>query len=228
MKLIFIHGSGGSKEAWHYQMQHFPNAEAVDLPGHPQGKPCTSIDEYVEWLRDYIREKGYSNVVLAGNSLGGGIVLLYALKYPDDLKGIITIGSGARLRVHPMYLTQLEDAINNPELLEEFLEKGWELIDPELKELMWRRAIENGPAVFLNDMLCCDRFDIMDRLGEIRVPTLALCGSEDIMTPSKYTQYLANNIRGARAIVIEGGTHAVFAEKPQEVNQAIDDFFKSL
>lgn len=182
MKLIFIHGSGGSKEAWRYQVEHFPSAEAIDLPGHPRGKPCTSVDGYVEWLRNYIHERGYSKVILAGNSLGGGIVLLYALKYPGDLKGIITIGSGARLRVHPMYLTQLEEAIKNAKLLEEFLEKRWELIAPELKEVMRRRAFENGPVVFLNDYLCCDKFDIIARLGEIRVPTLAICGSQDIMT----------------------------------------------
>jgi len=82
--------------------------------------------------------------------------------------------------------------------------------------------------VFLNDMLCCDKFDIMDRVHEIKLPALALCGSEDIMTPPKYTKYLADNIEGARGVIIEGGTHMVFAEKPDEVNQAIADFLSSL
>ena len=226
MKLIFIHGSGGSKEAWCFQMERFPNAEAIDLPGHPEGEPCTSIEDYAEWLRGYIHKKGYRDVVLGGHSLGGGIVLAYTLKYPPELKGIILIGSGARLRVHPMYLEMLEKAIGEPSVLEQFFEVGWELIDLELKEVLQRRAFENGPAVFLNDMLCCDRFDVMDRVNRIRLPTLALCGSEDIMTPPKYTRYLADNIPGAKAVVIDGGTHMVFAEKPQDVNKAIEDFLK--
>ena len=107
MKLIFLHGSGGCRESWHYQVQFFEDADAVDLPGHPEGEPCTSIDDYVEWLRGYIQERSYRDVVLVGHSLGGAIAFLYALKYPDDLAGIVSVGSGARLRVHSMYLEEL-------------------------------------------------------------------------------------------------------------------------
>jgi len=228
MKLIFVHGSGGCKEAWHYQTKHFPDADAIDLPGHPDGEPRTSVDGYVDWLRGYIKERGYNDVVLAGHSLGSAIAQLYALKYPEDLKGLILIGGGARLRVHPMYLEMLEKAKSDPSMLESFFEMAWGLIDPELMEVLRRRALENGPAVFLNDMLCCDKFDIMGRVHEIKVPTLALCGSEDVMTPPKYTQYLADRIEGAKGVIIEGGTHMVFAEKPDEVNQAIEDFLRSL
>ena len=115
MKLIFLHGSGGCKEAWHYQVEFFDDADAVDLPGHPKGEPCTSIDDYVEWLRGYVQERTYRDVVLVGHSLGGAIAFLYALKYPDDLEGIVSVGSGARLRVHPMFLEELEKAIGNPD-----------------------------------------------------------------------------------------------------------------
>jgi len=101
MKLIFIHGSGGCKEVWCYQTKYFPDAAAIDLPGHPEGEPRTSVDSYVEWLRGYIKDRGYSDVVLAGHSLGSAIAQLYALKYAEDLKGLILIGSGARLRVVP-------------------------------------------------------------------------------------------------------------------------------
>ena len=228
MRLILIHGSGGCKESWHYQTKHFAEAEAIDLPGHPDGEPRTSVDGYVDWLRGYIKERGHSDVVLAGHSLGSGIAQLYALRYPEDLKGIILIGGGARLRVHPMYLEMLEKARSEPSMLEGFFEMAWGLIDPELIEVLKRRALENGPAVFLNDMLCCDKFDVMDRVHEIKLPTLALCGSEDVMTPPKYSTYLADKIEGARAVIIDGGTHMVFAEKPDEVNQAIEDFVSIL
>jgi len=228
MKLVFIHGSGGCREAWHYQTKHFPDADAINLPGHPDGEPRNSVEGYVDWLRGYIQEMGYRDVVLAGHSLGSAIAQLYGLNYPDDLKGLILIGGGARLRVDPMYLEMLENAKSDPGMLGEFMEIGWELIDPELKEVLWKRALENGPAVFLNDMLCCDKFDIMDRVHEIKLPTVALCGSEDIMTPPKYSRYLADKIEGAREVIIEGGTHMVFAEKPDEVNQAIQEFLSSL
>ena len=228
MKLIFIHGSGGCKEVWHYQTRHFPKAEAVALPGHPYGEPCTSVDSYVDWLRGYICDAGHIDVVLAGHSLGGAVALLYALKYPKDLEGLILIGSGARLRVGTMYLETIEQAKSNRTLFEDFFRKSYEFIEPELRDLLQRKALEGNPAVLLNDMLCCDRFDIMDRVHEIRLPTLTLCGSEDIMTPPKYTKYLASKIEGAREVIIEGGTHMVFAEQPRVVNQAIEEFLDSL
>jgi len=228
MKLIFIHGSGGCKEVWHYQTRHFPEADTVALPGHPCGEPCTSIDAYVDWLRGYIRDAGYVGVVLAGHSLGGAIAQLYALKYPEDLEGLIVIGSGARLRVGTMYLETLRKARSNRTIFEDFFNKSYEFIEPELRNELQRKALEGDPAVLLNDMLCCDRFDIMNRVHEIRLPTLALCGSEDIMTPPKYTKYLTSKIEGAREVIIEGGTHMVFAEQPGVVNQAIEDFLNSL
>jgi len=228
MKLIFLHGSGGCKESWQHQVRFFEDADAVDLPGHPEGDPCPSIEEYVEWLRGYIRERAYRSVVLVGHSLGGAIAFLYALRYPEDLEAIISVGSGARLRVHPMYLEGLENAIRKPELFEEFQATGRELIEPELAEVLRRRGIENGPAVTLNDLRACDEFDIMNRLGEIGVPTLAICGSDDIMTPPKYSHRLVEKIPGARAVIIQGGTHMVFAEKPGEVNAAIDEFLQGL
>jgi hypothetical protein len=54
------------------------------------------------------------------------------------MKLIFIHGSGAKLRVYLMYLAQLDEAIKNASILEEFLEKGWELVDPELKEVVRR------------------------------------------------------------------------------------------
>jgi pimeloyl-ACP methyl ester carboxylesterase len=68
----------------------------------------------------------------------------------------------------------------------------------------------------------------MDRIDQIKIPTLALCGDQDIMTPPKYSHFLAGRMPKAKAVVIEGGTHMVFAEKPDEVNRAIDDFILTI
>ena len=62
-------------------------ADAIDLPGHPAGTLCTSVEAYADWLHGYIKQKEYERVVLAGHSLGGGIALMHAYKYPQDLKG---------------------------------------------------------------------------------------------------------------------------------------------
>ena len=228
MKLIFIHGSGSYGDAWHYQTEHFPDADAIDLPGHPDGELCTSIEAYVEWLKGYIDGKGYRDVVLAGHSLGGAIAQLYALTHPGDLAGLILIGTGARLRVHPTFLEALEKAKDHPTMFAKMREMGREDLDPDMRQRLREKDMEVGAGAALSDMQCCDRFDIMDRVHEIAVPTLVLCGSVDEMTPPKYGTYLAEKIAGARQVMIEGGTHSFPQEKPEEVNRAIDEFLASL
>jgi pimeloyl-ACP methyl ester carboxylesterase len=227
MKLIFIHGSGGCKEAWQYQTEAFENSEAVNLPGHPDGASSSRIEDYVEWLRGRIQEAGDTDWVLVGHSMGGGIALLYALTYPGDLKAVVTIGSGARLRVHPQFLEDLEKAVKDPSQYEATLQEH-DQIEPELRAVLRRRSLENGPQAALNDMRACDGFDIMDRIGEITLPVLAICGSEDIMTPPKYSHFLAEKLPNARAEIIPGGTHMVFAEQPEAVNNAIRQFLSGL
>lgn len=228
MKLLFIPGSGAGQEAWTYQTGYFRDAEAIALPGHPEGQPCTSIDDYVEWLRGYIRRQGYKDVVLAGHSLGGGIAQLYGLKHPDELKALILIGTGARLRVRPDILASVKAMIGDDAAWRKYLEDSYASADPETRRTVVAARMKIGPAVLLSDFLCCDKFDIMDRAQNIKLPTLVLCGTEDIMTPVKYASYLANKITGSVMVVIEGGTHAVFREKPEDVNQAIEDFLARL
>ena len=130
--------------------------------------------------------------------------------------------------MHPKYLEMLKKAVDNPSIMDEAPDQTYDLIKPELAEVLKRRARENGPAAALNDMLACDKFDIMDKISQIKVPVLALCGDKDIMTPPKYSYYLAQHMPNAKATIIPGGTHMVFAEKPEEVNQAIEFFLKEL
>jgi pimeloyl-ACP methyl ester carboxylesterase len=228
MKLIFIHGSGGCKESWQYQTRYFKGSTAVDLPGHPVGEPCSTIDDYADWLHKYVTAKGYTDLVIIGHSLGGGIALQYGLNYPENVKGLICVGSGGRLRVHPMFLESLEKAIAASDNTQSPIEGALGLIDTELADIIARRMEENGLPVMLNDLQACDKFDIMDRLGDIHVPLLAISATEDVMTPPKYSQYLADNMKNARSVIIHGGTHFVFAEKPEEVNRAIESFLKAL
>jgi pimeloyl-ACP methyl ester carboxylesterase len=229
MSIIFVHGSGSCGDMWRYQTARFADSHAVNLPGHPHGQILKSVEECVEWLRKYIKGRGGSDVVLAGHSFGGAITLMYALRYPRELKGIIIIGSGARLRVAPMFLTPCEEAVrSNGQKWYELIEGlyGATLEDYRKEVMAKQKAI--GPAVMLNDLLCCDRFDIMDRVQEIKLPALIICGESDIMTPVKYANYLGATIANSKVVIVHGAGHFVLAEKPEVVNKAIDDFIKGI
>jgi len=229
MKLVFIHGSGAYGNVWMLQRQHFTDADTPDLPGHPHGEICTSVEAYSDWLHGYLQEKEYTDVVLAGHSLGGGIALMHAIKYPKDLKGIILIGSGARLRVLPLILEAVGGKLGDTQgWLKELIEPLHGTLDEKTRLAILPGMAEVGPAAQLNDFHCCDKFDIMDRVGEIKLPVLCIVGDQDNMTPPKYSQYLAGKMPDCRVNIIEGGTHLAFLEKPAEVNRAIESFLKQI
>ena len=109
MRLVFIHGSGGTSRVWKYQTEHFTGSVAITLPGHPDGPPCESIEGAASWLRSELaRQGGAAPLLLVGHSLGGAIALQYALDHGDEVAGIVLVGSGARLRVHPATLEALD------------------------------------------------------------------------------------------------------------------------
>ena len=224
MKLVFLHGAGCSSLSFYYQLRHFRSAKAIDLPGHPDGKPCESVEGYTEWVRGFIRARRYKNVVLCGHSMGGAIAMDYALKYPEELKGLILLGTGAKLKVHPHYLQRFnEPGEGNMPWLEGHL-GYYEDVDEEVHPVLRQRAAEVGPEVELNDLMACDSFDVMDRVGEISLPTRVICGSDDVMTPVKYSEFLTKSIDGATEAIIPGGSHFVHMEKYQKVNEQIEDF----
>jgi len=228
VKLLFIPGAGGVGAGWVHQIEYFTGSEVIVLPGHPEGKPCSSLDDYVGWLRDYIHQQRYQDVILAGHSMGSAVAQLYGLEYAKEIKALVLIGAGARLRVLPARLTLLEAMLTNEAAWRKFLADEFSLIEPAVRQTLIEEGVHIGPAVALNDYLCCDKFDIMDRVHLIKIPTLVICGSADDRAPVKYAEYLADKIGGAKLVIIDGAHHWVHLEKPKEVNQAIEDFLARL
>ena len=228
MKLVFLHGAGSSSLSYYYQLRHFRNSKAIDLPGHTTGKACNDIDSYLEWVRGFITARRYKDVVLCGHAMGGAIALLYALRYPEELKGLILMSTGARLNVHPDHLERCrQPGPDNSRWLAGYM-KAFKDVASDMHPVLSQRAVELGPEVELNDLLACDSFDVMDQLGKIDLPTQVLCGSEDVMTPVKYADYLTEHMQNAKVTVIEGGSHFVQMEKFKKVNEEIELFMASL
>ena len=228
MKLVFIHGAGSSSLAFYYQLQHFRNSKALDLPGHPTGRPCPTIEQYLEWVRGFTAARRYKNMVICGHSMGGAISMLYALRYPEEVRGIILMGTGARLRVHPDYLQLGRDSVEDTSRWLENQMAYYPGVAQDMVQSLKRRSMEIGPSVELNDLMACDRFDVMDEIQNINLPTLVICGDQDTMTPVKYADYLSENIPGAKKVIVPGASHFVQLQKYKQVNASIEEFVASL
>ncbi len=231
--LILVHGSGGDHSHWPESLLSMPGirVHGVDLPGHgiSGGHARDSVDAYADVVAGLVEAlKSPPKTVVAGHSLGGAIALTLALRQPDWLAGIILVGTGARLRVAPAILDgligddpgaavdTLTDMAFGPDAPEETVERirsGWHRIDP---------------LVTHADLSACDRFDVMNRLGEIRVPALVIAGTDDRLTPLKYGQYLHDHIPGSRMAVIDEAGHNMALERPSKIASEVAAFFRAL
>lgn len=224
--IIFVHGAGGNHKYWIYQTSELGQkflTFAVDLPGHGQsaGQPCSSIEDYCEFIYDFAERTVGTKFYLAGHSMGGAIAMQFALRYPDRLNGLILIGTGARLKVVPAILDTFAAGQQFPDLVH--LAYG---PNTSTDLISWaREEIDyTDPKIYYKDFTACNNFDIMEQLDDIKVPALVLGAAEDRLTPPKYSEYLAANINHTRLHIIKGAGHMMMLENPREVNRLIEQF----
>jgi pimeloyl-ACP methyl ester carboxylesterase len=228
--LVFIHGSGGDHTAWFYQYSQLKNdynVAALELPGHGSsgGTGEQDIFKYVEWVRSALPAFGILKPVIIGHSLGAAIALTFAVQYGELLSGIVPFGGGAKMPVNPAILDGVR---KDPEAILAFTakiavaKKNRERLAPILAK---RKA---DPEALYGDFLACDRLDISDRVGQIKVPTLIICGLEDKMTPPAYSEALRDSILGAQLALIAEAGHLVMMEDPEAFNSALKTFVDSL
>jgi pimeloyl-ACP methyl ester carboxylesterase len=226
--IVFIHGAGEGSWIWENQTKYFKNSIAIDLPGHGNEKDAnlTTIEDYSEWVINYVEKRNLNNVVLAGHSMGGAIVMVIALKKPSWLDSIILIATGAKLRVTNIILDALKKSYEDAY---EVLSKWSFKAHPDLQILLkYKENFLKVPlSVTLRDFLACDKFNYMDKIENIEYRTLIICGKEDLLTPVKYSQYLKQKIKNSELYIIEEAGHMVMLEKPNEVNQIIERFLTS-
>jgi pimeloyl-ACP methyl ester carboxylesterase len=225
--LILVHGAGGDHTHWPAELRRLPgvNVYALDLPGHGRsaGRGRTHVDDYADTIDLFAQTLELEQVSVVGHSMGGAITQTLALRRPSWLVSVVLVGTGARLRVHPLILEGLQT--NFEATIDTLCQWAY---GPTTSEQMLRRGRQQllsvDLAVIHGDYVACNVFDVMDRVGNIALPTLIVIGSADKMTPPKYGQYLHDQIPGSQLVEIKDGGHMMAVEKSAEVSQAVARF----
>ena len=139
--------------------------------------------------------------------------------------GNVTVGGGARMPVNPLILDGVrKDPAAVMAMTAKFAvaKKNRE----RLAKILSQR--KPNPDVLYGDFLACDRLDIADKLKQIRVPTLIICGTEDKMTPPANSEVLRDAIPGAKLALIADAGHMVMLEDPENFNKALTTFVDTL
>ena len=226
--LVMIHGAGGHSQVWQTQIHLLKgslNTLALDLPGYGESVDGakSDLDGYAEWLIKGLRGIFRDPPFLMGHSMGGAIVQKAALLEPDLIKGIILVGTGPRLQVAPMFLEGLRK--NFEETVDTIIGFAYapgadSLLIKEGAKLMK----EAGSSVVYGDFSACNRFDVRNEVGAIKLPCLILCGDEDKLTPPSLSKKLNESIEGSRLEIIPSAGHMVMIENYKVFNDYVLDF----
>ena len=192
---------------------------------------------------------GFEKWAVLGHSFGGMVALEYALRYPQSLSHLVladTCGDTWWVRENaPRILAKRGFHRKTVETAKRYYTGQIELAEYTRSFLRLARAFyyRLSPLVLARDMAVGLRmksrpeaflfaarellkgWTVMDRLGEIQVPTLVLAGRDDFQFPPEHQVELAAGIPNALLEIIERAGHNAPTERPAEVIQAVRDFF---
>jgi pimeloyl-ACP methyl ester carboxylesterase len=234
-QLVFLHGpgAGACADAYHYQLRHFPDSVAPNLPGHLEGSRCPDVARYTEWVRGWLWAQGLkSDLVLVGYTLGASIALQYGLDYPDEVKGLVlmTVAARPKVRAPGAYEMRLR-AVEDPKVYEEWLEfqrHAMKFVEPGLRERLMERHRQVGPLSQYHDLKTIDAFDVRERIATLKPKLLLLRGLDDPGSPPEYEKEMHEAVPGAGYITLSGTGHFPPTESPERVNALIEEFVAAL
>ncbi|WP_135830045.1 alpha/beta fold hydrolase [Halorussus halobius] len=229
--VLFVHGSGGTHEVWKAQLGRFARERpvvALDLSGHGDSE---DVDATAGWetlsayADDVLAVAAETDAgVVVGNSLGGAVALQLALERDHALDALVLAGTGPKLPVLADLRRWLAEEFDRAV---EFLHGPDRLFhdaDARYRRLSTETMREVGQAVTRRDFETSHRFDVRDRLDEISVPTLAVVGEHDKLTPPDYHERLADGIPDGRYREIPDAAHLAMLEEPEAFNAALREF----
>ena len=228
--LIYIHGAGGNGHYGHklldlLAVNHSPLA--FDFPAHGRSggtESLKSITAYSDCLHAFTQQLRLRPAVLVGHSMGGAVAMDCALRYAGMVEALILMATAAKFTL-PSDRIDIWKQVMTGRAQQPFTKDAFSPTTPmDIVREGWMEQIKTDPRVRYFDLVACSQFDITSRLGEIRQPTLVICGQDDVVTPVALGEQLRSGISGARFEVIPEAGHALPLEKPKELCTVVERF----
>ncbi len=252
--ILCVHGLGANIFTWRHFISPFSQRNKlilVDLKGFGSSpKPRTphySIEEHADDIYRIILRDNLKDLTLIGNSLGGAISLLVALRLceqePRRLSKLVLIDAGAYKEYLPGYLKLMRSFLGAlvvylaPSKLAVKFVLGASYYDKNkiTKEQIKVYAdaianMEDRYALLQTSRQCIPRNsdEIVAKLKMISVPTLILWGRQDAVIPLKVGELLDQDLPSSRLEIFEECGHIPQEEKPEETIASISRFMNAV
>ncbi|MES1214625.1 MAG: alpha/beta fold hydrolase [Bacteroidota bacterium] len=230
--LVLLHGLFGALSNFQTLIEYFRQHNKVIVPILPLLEMDilhTSVGGLAKFVNRFIEARGYDNVHLLGNSLGGHVALLHVLKHPARVKSLILTGSSG------LFENGMGDSY--PKRGDyEYIKKKTELTfyDPNTatKELVDEVYSMTNNRLKAIKIIALAKSAIRNNLGEelnqIKQPTLLVWGNNDSITPPFVAREFNRLIPNSELHFVDKCGHAPMMEVPDEFNAILHKFLKKL
>jgi pimeloyl-ACP methyl ester carboxylesterase len=238
--IVFLHGNSSCGEAWFQQFAAFTGLRRIAYDSVNHGHSSNSRRDEPEpdradELEGFLAALGVERPILAGNSMGAGTLLRWAVRHPDDALALIPSGAGVRTAAETDQPTRRMANPLDPDTLflpiGDSLTEGFKEREPRMYERYLRirstatriealRHPRRGTAANPG------RGELADLAGKIQSPMLVVVGSVDRAVPA--ARRLHELVPQSSYVEIPDAPHNVYYEAAAPYNAAVADFLTNL
>jgi pimeloyl-ACP methyl ester carboxylesterase len=230
--LLLLHGLFGALSNFKGIIAEFSNDYNIVTPILPiieMPLKSVGLKGLVGYIETFVDYKGFDDMHLLGNSLGGHLAQLYTLANADKVKSITLTGSSGLFENamgnsfpkrgdYDFIRKKTESVFYNPETAtKELVDEVFDTVNDRSKAI--RVVITAKSAV---------RNNLEDKIHAIKVPTLLIWGAQDDITPPFVAEKFHELIPNTRLEFIDKCGHAPMMERPQEFNRILREFLSKL
>lgn len=198
-----------------------------DLPGfgeNPAPLRAWSIDDYLDWVRDYCEKQNLSQFFLLGHSFGGSIAVKYSLKFSRNVKKLILMDSAGirRKSKRKTILKKIVHIFNRLSFLPFY---------SQARRLAYKVFFNRSDYVFSEGTmketyLKTINEDVSGLLYRISIPTLIVWGQNDKLTSLKDARLFKEKILHSKLEIIPQVGHNPHKESPERASEIVLNFLK--
>jgi pimeloyl-ACP methyl ester carboxylesterase len=228
--ILLLHGLFGSLSNWDGVVNHFRSRYRVIIPMLPiYEMPLkeAGLEGLRKFVEDFVDFKQLKNLIIMGNSLGGHIALVYALKNPEKVSKLVLTGSSGLFedsmggsypkRGNYAYIKErVEYTFYDPRVAtKELVDEVFETTN-SIPKAMRIVAIAKS----------AQRHNMAEDLPRITIPTLLVWGLNDTITPPMVAHEFNRLMPNSTLRFIDRCCHAPMMEHPEKFNDLVSDFLE--
>ncbi|HLT53431.1 MAG TPA: alpha/beta hydrolase [Flavobacteriaceae bacterium] len=230
--IIVLHGLMGGLSNFDSVTKHFSSigykVVIPELPIYTMTLLKTNVRSFAKYLHDFIEFKGYEEVILLGNSLGGHIGLYHTKLFPDKVKGLVITGSSGlyesamgggytKRSDYEVIKKKAQDVFYDPEVATK------EIVDEVYATVNDRNKLIKTLAIAKSAI----RHNMAKDLPKMQVPTCIIWGKNDTVTPPDVAEEFHELLPDSELFWIDKCGHAAMMEHPEEFNNILESWLKS-